>query len=222
MSSSNQIEQTYVTGGGLKAEQICEEKVIKPFVEKHPEWTYKNVSQDKTYQKIDVDYVLLKPGKEIRYEIKGDAESSKTGNFFIEFITHTENLSNEVKALFFDYIMTNDSFSINDFYAKLGYLIPPSSFGCNYKTESHKTVFVPLVYREDIKDYVVSDTLPVLSVDSEKLKDYKFNKKYIYIPKSKSSTPGLVKHKDGSENIGIAVKPKVLIFQKIAKKINVK
>lgn len=217
MSWSDKIKQTYVTGGGLKAEQICEDIIFKPYIKAHPEWTYRDVSQDKEYQEIDVDYVFNKPGKEILYEIKGDVKSSTTGNYFIEFVTHVETISEETKKLFFDYFKTSQTISLSDFYNKFGGLIPSHNTGCNYKTKSDKTIFVPLA--DFGNDFVLSSTLPLLSVHSEKLKQYEFDRKDITIPKSKTNTPGLVEHSDKSENIGIAVKPSFLVRQRIGKEI---
>lgn len=209
------IEKTHLTHGGKTAEDIYHYQFVGD------DYIYVDKSSDPEYQKKDIDGELFdkkENGERGKFlgtrEIKGDTASDKTNRFFIEVVTHAETFNKKLLEQFCEYFnpFSEYSISINGFYSKYGHLINPSNFGCNYKTQSDMTVFMPL--RVENNEYVLSRKLPTLRVNSNKLKEHVFNKKDVYIPKN-----GIVRHDEGCINIGFAVPVEYMLGLDFCKEI---
>lgn len=209
----NSIEKTHKDGGGEAAEQMY----VMYFIPEDVDLV--NVTKDKNYQNLDIDFRLrFKTAEglieESTREIKGDVASFKYYRYFVEFATHIESIPKSQRELIMNYFNTAATLSLNDFYTKFGDLIPQKCRGCNYKTESDRTIFMPLKKIDEgytdssylYNGYELNTKLPTLAVNTMALKQHVFTREEIYIPKN-----GLVYHDDGGKNLGIAVYPNTFL-----------
>lgn len=67
----------------LNKEGLAVQEIVKSHLESRGNRVV-DVSQDKAYQKIDIDFLVYKNGKSTTLEVKKDKSLYRTGNIFIE------------------------------------------------------------------------------------------------------------------------------------------
>ena len=168
---------------------------------------YVDVSDDKEYQKTDIDAIIM--GK--KAEIKNDTWIARTKNAVYETNTHVpEYQANKFKAFLYEKEHNGEKVSFDDIPLEYG------SIGCNEKCEADAIYYVSV--NEEVAEnrrYALNKQNPIYYIKCKKFKEYVKNKSF------DANMIKVKKHKeDNAYNIFICINIDELIEAGVAKMVS--
>ena len=164
--------------------------------------TYSDHSDDKTYQKIDVDANV----DDVFVEVKNDTILHRTGNAVYEISTHASDADIRMFYAWFD---RQKSWPV-----RFRDIPPYGSVGCNEKCEADEIFYASSI--EDAKNskrYRLNFDDPIFIIDNKKFKEYVRN-----TPVQKWQVKTVKHDEDNAHNIFLTFKADYLVKRGIAKR----
>lgn len=196
---SNKVIEKTSNEEGKYAEYLVE------FLYKEIGEDYVDVSDDKTYQKTDVDAIIM--GKKV--EIKNDTWIARTKNAVYETNTHVSDYqANEFKKFLLEKINKEEDVSFDEIPLEYG------SIGCNEKCAADVIYYIAVnEEKPENRHYALDKKNPFYQINAKKFKQYV--RKQLFDPK-------MIKVKyqeeDSASNIFICVNIDKLISAGVAKR----